>query len=137
VIYYVTGTPVNVTLGRVYEAVDFACNALGLTVETLEVVFSPLPTGACGYADYEEEESHAEIEVSRDLSENETIRTIFHELVHVCQYDRGWLQVGYPQLWNGKPVNDIYSHREHEQEAYSLELFLYEDFTNVRRQVFL
>lgn len=72
------------------------------------------------------------VEVKRDLSEKEKLRSIAHELVHIRQYATGQLNEEMT-LWEGQSVNpDVIPYLEQpwEIEAYALGDKLYGDYIN-------
>ena len=72
------------------------------------------------------------VEVKRDLSEQEKLMSIAHELVHIRQYATGQLNEEMT-LWQGESVNsDLipYFEQPWEIEAYDLGDQLYKDYIN-------
>lgn len=117
--YYTTSNkPKHIVHSTLDQVIAFACNYLDLDID-LEVRFEKLRDFQYGYCDYDEDE--VLITISQYLSEADTIRTIFHELVHVKQYDDGRLEAGSPQRWMGSEYDEDYENLPWEVEAYDLE----------------
>jgi hypothetical protein len=72
------------------------------------------------------------IEIKKELDENERIRTVAHEMVHVRQY--ALLQLNAEMnMWHGKKVNADkipYMDQPWEIEAHDVGDFLYEEYIN-------
>lgn len=98
------------------SAVSFACNYLCIDVD-LVIEFETLQKHQCGYCDYEEDE--VIVTIAKRLSVKEAIRTLFHELVHVKQYEDGRLEKGY--IWCGEVYECDYENLPWEIEAFDLE----------------
>jgi hypothetical protein len=77
------------------------------------------------------EEGFVEINVNNMLSKEDTITTIFHELVHAEQIVRGKLVVGHgmvPTKWYNTIYKSTYEELPWEVEAFRLEKQLMESF---------
>ena len=117
--YYTTSNkPKHIVYSILDRVVAFACDYLDLDID-LEVRFEKLRDFQYGFCDYDEDE--VSITISRNLSEADTIRTIFHELVHVKQYEDGRLEAGIPQRWMGNEYDEDYENLPWEIEAFDLE----------------
>jgi hypothetical protein len=75
--------------------------------------------------------------IDKTLSEEEKIRTIAHELVHVRQYLYNELNEQMT-IWRGQKVSEDdyenYHDRPWEQDAYNMEKILYELFSNTKQR---
>lgn len=101
------------------SAVSFACSYLKLDTDIV-IEFETLQKYQCGFCDYDEEFNEAIVTVAKRLSQEEIIRTVFHELVHVKQYETGRLK--HNRIWKGKLFeSDDYENFPWELEAYELE----------------
>jgi len=116
--YSTANKPKDLKVKTLDKVIAFACDYLDLDVD-LEVRFEKLRDFQYGYCDYDEDE--VSITISRYLSEADTIRTIFHELVHVKQYEDGRLEAGSPQRWMGSEYDEDYENLPWEVEAFDLE----------------
>ena len=97
----------------------FAAGYLDLDEDLeLEIVFSNLGEGKCGHVEYDEE--LYEVYLNKCLSEEEFIRTLFHEMVHVKQIFNGEYDPD-TSMWNGVVYKVDYSELPWEKEAYVLE----------------
>lgn len=119
-IYELINKPKRIETALIDRAVLFACEYLKLDID-LVVEFETLQKYQCGFCDYDEEYNEAIVTVAKRLSQKEIIRTIFHELVHVKQYESGKLQNGSPQRWLGVAIEDKYENLPWELEAFDLE----------------
>ena len=116
--YTTTNQPKHIKTSLLDRCISFACEYLHLDVD-FEIYFERLDQFQCGFCSYEEDEIL--IVVSKTLSENDVIRTIFHEMVHIKQYVEGRLEVGSPQRWLGKVYDWDYENMPWEVEAFDLE----------------
>lgn len=75
------------------------------------------------------------IEIKRNQSEVETIKTLAHEMVHVRQFARGELNEE-GTLWQGRSITRDLDYHEQpwEIEAHDLTEILYEEYVDVIRQ---
>ena len=117
-IYEVINKPKRLDTAAFDSAVSFACCYLNIDVD-LMIEFDRFPKHHYGDCDYDEDE--VVVRIARRLSTKDAIRTLFHELVHIKQYEEGRLEVGSPQRWLGTPVNFDYNERPWEIEAFDLE----------------
>lgn len=118
-IYEVVNKPKRIEAVLLDSAVSFACSYLKLDTDVV-VEFETLQKHQCGFCDYDEEYYEATVTVAKRLSQKEIIRTVFHELVHVKQYETGRLK--HNKIWEGKLVeSDDYENFPWEIEAFNLE----------------
>ena len=82
-----------------------------------------LVAGYCDEVDIDE--GCVEIEINNDLSVNDAIVTIFHEMVHCRQILEGRLVQDNPSTWDGKEYECDYANLPWEVEAYELERKMY------------
>lgn len=78
---------------------------------------------------------HFTIEIDKDLTDDEQIRTIAHEMVHLKQYAYGELNEEMT-VWCGKKVDSDaipYNSQPWEIEAFGIGDILYEEFMNEYR----
>ena len=70
------------------------------------------------------------IEIEKTLDDENYIRTLNHELVHLQQWCRGNLTIKKSKLhWNNENIEDYaYDEAPHEQEAAIMQDILYKDF---------
>jgi hypothetical protein len=117
--FYITyNRPHHIETSVLDSIIAFACYYLDLDAD-LEVQFESLPEFHYGLCDYEEDE--ITITISDLLSVEDTVRTIFHELVHVKQYVDGRLESGSPQRWLGEEYTCEYERLPWEVEAFEHE----------------
>lgn len=118
-IYEIVNKPKRIETVLLDTAVSFACSYLKLDTDVV-IEFETLQKHQCGFCDYDEDFSEAIVTVAKRLSQEEIIRTVFHELVHVKQYETGRLK--HNKIWKGKLVeSDDYENFPWELEAYELE----------------
>jgi hypothetical protein len=87
-----------------------------------------------GWADeVEADEGLVDISIRPDMSYEDLVATIFHELVHVRQIVRGELIQASPSIWNGKAYKGDYLELPWEKEAYELEHKMVSAFFTRRR----
>jgi hypothetical protein len=96
----------------------FAAEYLSLADIDIEIVFSTLKKDQCGYVEYDDD--FFEVYLNKNLSKDEFIRTLFHELVHVKQI---FTQEYDPDTskWHGEVYKCTYDQLPWEKEAYLLE----------------
>lgn len=124
-IYYVVNQPKKIETALLDKAVLFACDYLNIDVDfTLE--FKPMQRYCFGLCDYDTDETV--IYISKGISKQNMIRTMFHEMVHLKQYTDGRLVSGCPQRWLGIPINETYESLPWEVEAFDLEEKMMIDF---------
>lgn len=93
----------------------------------LIIEFDTLSKSQSGICEYSSDE--AVIYISRGLSKTETTKAIFHELVHVKQYEEKKLEDGEYLLWFGELYNTkTYNEYPWEIEAYRLEEEIFFNF---------
>jgi Zn-dependent peptidase ImmA (M78 family) len=107
------------------KAVVFACDYLELDLDLI-VEFENLKENKFGYCDYDEDE--VIVTISKNLSVEDMIRTFFHEMVHVHQYDSGKLENGKNQRWFGVEYDCEYEELPWEVEAFEVEQKMMEAF---------
>ena len=118
-IYEIANKPKRIETVLLDSAVSFACSYLKLDTDVV-IEFETLQKHQCGFCDYDEEYAEAIVTVAKRLSQKEIIRTVFHELVHVKQYETGRLK--HNKIWKGKLVeSDDYENFPWEIEAFDLE----------------
>lgn len=133
--YTVVGKPRRLKKQELDLAMQVAVNYLKIDdVDTeVEVQFADkLDGNAQGYATWEDDDVYViEISKSKDLSTEDIIQTIMHEMVHVAQYIRGDYVPGEGRKlnrWKGKPVDLPYSKQPWERQAYRLEKVMYKRY---------
>jgi hypothetical protein len=125
-IYEVENLPKKVSLDLLDRAVSFAADFLGLDVDLL-IEFESLKKHQCGFCDYDADE--VILTISKRLSVQEMIVTLFHEMIHVKQYADGRLeQVG---VWLGKKYECAYDQLPWEIEAHEMEKVMMEKFGEI------
>lgn len=122
-IYEVVNKPNKIETALLDRAVSFACSYLELNVD-LVLEFVSLKRHQYGLCDYNKDE--ITITIAKRLSPENVIRTIFHELVHVKQYETGRLEFG--MIWEGKIYTCDYDSRPWEIEAFELEEYMIKSF---------
>jgi hypothetical protein len=125
-IYEVEKCPERIPLDLLDRAVLFATRFLDIECKNLVIEFKRLKKHQRGFCDYDDEE--VTITISSGLSCNESMTTLFHEMVHVKQHMDGRLKNGY--IWLGKTYDCSYDELPWEQEAYQLENEMIKDFKN-------
>ena len=98
------------------SAISFAYSYLNLNID-LSIEFQTLKKEQYGFCDYEEDE--VIIIISKRLSVKDIIRTLFHELVHVRQYESKRLK--HNGIWEGRTYDCEYDKLPWEVEAFELE----------------
>ena len=122
-IYEVENLSKKISLDLLDRAVLFASEFLELDVDLL-ISFQSLKKHQCGFCDYEQDETV--ITIAKRLSKRETIKTLFHEMVHVKQYAEGRLeQVG---VWLGQKYDCDYVDLPWEIEAHEMEKVMMKKF---------
>jgi len=122
-IYEVENLPKKLTFDLLDRAVLFTSEFLQLDVDLL-ISFEPLKKHQCGFCDYDQDESV--IVIAKRLSKLETIKTLFHEMVHVKQYTDGRLKQD--GVWLGKKYDCDYVDLPWEIEAHETEQIMMEQF---------
>ncbi len=117
-IYEVEKKPKRLPYSLLDRAVLFASKFLDLNVDFI-IEFEALKTHQCGFCDYYEDD--VIITIAKHLSVEDIIRTLFHELVHVKQYNDGRLEHGSSGIWLGVLCEGPYEDLPWELEAYQLE----------------
>ena len=115
-IYEVVNKPKKIEVVLLDSAVLFACSYLKLDLDFV-IEFESLKRHQFGLCDYEEDE--VIIFIAKRLSVENVVRTLFHELVHVKQYESGRLD--HNKLWEGKLYDCNYYEYPWEVEAFDLE----------------
>lgn len=133
--FAVTDIPRYMSDNLIDVAVMFAYDYLGLDPNISSDVYFDPELDLCGLCNYDFAERRADIFVKPGLSSAETIRTIFHEFVHVLQQDEGsleedpdsdgWFWIGVDYSLLNTPYNDL----PWEVEAHQLERLMYQAFT--------
>lgn len=124
-IYEVINQPKKIETALLDRAVSFACDYLRIDVD-LTIEFESLKRHQYGLCDYDEDE--VVVIIAKRLSQNDMLRTLFHELAHVKQYVDGRLEAGSPQKWLGSAIEDSYENLPWEVEAYELEALMMKAF---------
>lgn len=129
--YSVFDKPETITDEVLDHTMDFIHNELDIKCD-LNIIFDDeLDTG--GWADIEEDES--EVHINASLEEEQIIRTLIHECIHIKQAEDGRLQPGFNNQWDGEEYEDVdYYDLPWEQDAYKLEEELMERFSYERRE---
>ena len=117
-IYEVEKKPKRLPYPLLDRAVFFASEFLDLDVDLI-IEFKILKAHHHGFCDYYEDE--VTITISRYISVEDIIRTLFHEMVHVKQYTDGRLEHGSSGIWLGSLYEGEYEDLPWEIEAYDLE----------------
>ena len=124
-IYYIVNQPKKIETALLDKAVLFACDYLNIDVDfTLE--FTSMKRYCFGLCDYDMDEPT--IYISKGISKQNIIRTLFHETVHLKQYTDGRLVSGSPQRWLGVAISETYELLPWEVEAFELEEKMMVDF---------
>ncbi len=120
---------------KVKTYVESLCKELGINRMWSKVIFirfhTSLKNEAQGLCWGDKNEGFVEIDIARksdgdELSYEQIMQTLAHEMVHAKQYLRGELN-GWTNSWKGKkPRNYKYENAPWEREAYKLEKKLYE-----------
>jgi hypothetical protein len=126
VIYEVENLPKKLSLDLLDRAVAFAADFLSLDVDLL-IEFESMKTHQCGFCDYEADE--VILTISKRLSVQEMIVTLFHEMIHVKQYADGRLEQG--GIWLGKKYECAYDQLPWEIEAHEMERVVMEKFGEI------
>jgi hypothetical protein len=95
----------------------------------LDIEIRLVKLDALGYCDFNYDYKYPEINIllNRDLKSDELLITLAHETVHVKQFLRRELKNKYNvNYWKGKASSNL----EWEDEAYSLESVLLDNFKN-------
>lgn len=122
-LYEVENKPNKLPIELLDRAVSFAADFLSLEVDLL-IEFESLKKHQCGFCDYDQDE--VILTISKRLSVQEIIATIFHEMVHVKQYADGRLeQAG---IWLGNKYDCDYVDLPWEIEAHEMEKLMLEKF---------
>jgi len=118
---------------KVEKAVYYAISVLLPKTRALsvEVEIEPMGEWEHGYC-HGVGGKYYEISVNSDLSEEDIIKTVLHEMVHVKQYHKGELSLKKQEkVWRGaKWEGEDYREFPWELEAYELEEELYLGFIN-------
>lgn len=127
--YEITNLPKKMDEELFHRAVLHSLTFLELDVD-FEIIFESMERHQFGLVEYEADEEFAEVSVylAKRLSPKESIRTLFHEMVHVKQYVSGKLEAGAVQKWEGIVYEDDYENLPWELEAFELEEQMMETF---------
>lgn len=115
-IYITVNKPSKIDISLLDKAVHFASEFLKLDIE-FTIEFESLKRHQYGFCDYDEDD--IVIVIAKRLSPENVVRTLFHELVHVQQYETGRLK--HNGIWEGKEYNCSYDDNPWEREAYEIE----------------
>lgn len=115
-LYTVENKPKKLEIVLLDSAISFAYSYLNLDID-LSIEFQTLKKEQYGFCDYEEDE--VIIIISKRLSVKDIIRTLFHELVHVRQYESKRLK--HNGIWEGRIYDCEYDKLPWEVEAFELE----------------
>ena len=128
--YFVTNRSSRIDTHILDRAIIHACEYLGILKLVLEIEYvSDEPKGFFGDADVHD--GVAYITLNKRLNLKNTIITLFHEMVHVCQMLRGDLVIGEGgrnTVWRNSDNGSEYRNTPWEREAYELEQILYDTF---------
>lgn len=111
------------------DAFDFAVDYLMPKKQNLdiEITLKSLEDHTDGYHLFVEKGYH-EVEIQKGMSKEDMLTALFHEMVHVRQYERGHLKDnGIVKTWKGEEYIYIYNTVEQymafpwEEEAYRLQ----------------
>ena len=129
--YYVTyDKPKKISDQFMDCVILFASKFLELD-DYLEIDFSDkFEHDRCGYCDYDED--GVTIFINPKMEKKKIVITLFHEMVHARQFIRGELVIPedgkQPSRWFGKEYDVPYFESPWEQEAYELELVMWDIF---------
>ena len=116
--YQLFDLPKRINFETFDRAVFFVLSYLEI-YPTLIIEFEKMEFLHCGNSDYFEDE--ASIIISKRLPLELTIRTLFHEMVHIKQYMDNKLEGGLKLKWLGKEHIGDYRNSPWEIEAYLIE----------------
>ena len=120
-----------------YRVVDFMIKKLMPRVRTLDITVQikniPDKEKAWGLIEIQDSNREFIIEIEKSLSLYNFVTSLIHEMIHVKQYVRKELtDQGYTVLWYGEDCSKLaYSKQPWEQEAFQLEVELYNRYRNV------
>jgi hypothetical protein len=124
-IYEIVNMPKKIDEALLDRALSFACDYLDIDID-LTVEFDTLEKHQCGFCDYDDE---VIVTIAKRLTKKEIILTLFHEMIHIKQYDDGRLEHG--SKWLGKVYNCSYSDLPWEIEAHEIESIMMEKFGGI------
>jgi len=120
--YEVYDMPETICEDTFDAAMAFAANFLGIDSH-ITIEFEDLPQyhfGACDHDEFEGEQETT-VTLSENITQQEAIQTLFHELVHAKQYLDGRLEGGFQLRWMGETYDCDYQEQPWEIEAFALE----------------
>lgn len=127
-LYSINKIPASLKKLNLDRMICYAADYLGFNDDLqFEFKLRKLGEGKCGYVDYEEDEDTYEIVLNSSLSEQEFIRTLFHELVHVKQMVNEEYNPE-ESTWFGVVYTCDYENLPWEKEAYVLEEEMYNGY---------
>lgn len=130
--YYVTyDKPKKISDDLMDSAILFAAKFLEMD-DAIEIDFGDkFEEDKCGYCDYDED--GVTIFINSKMDKKKILVTLFHEMVHAKQFIRKELVLPenstQPSRWLGKEYDVPYFESPWEQEAYELELVMWDIFT--------
>jgi len=132
-LYEIEGISSHFDVEELDSVVFHAIKFLSMPENTLLTIRFSDDIESAGYCDEVDlDEGIVEIELNNSLDLNETITTIFHEMVHCRQILEGRLVQGNPSTWDGIEYTCDYMNLPWEIEAYALEGRMYEEYRESR-----
>lgn len=125
-IYTTSGKPKRIDFSFLNSCLAFASDYLKLDDILIHIQFHKMEEYHFGFCDYSEDEII--LTVNKNLPLPEIARTLFHELVHVKQYEDGRLIYNSQRWLDAKKNNLTYTELPWEVEAFELEEKMMIDF---------
>lgn len=128
-LYEVVNKPKKVDYGLLDSLLSFSSDFLSLEEDIYLILEfnSNIEPHIHGYCLYDHDEIH--IEVNSRLTIEEMVVALFHELIHVKQYESGDLMYdGKSSFWKGSLVECDYKFLPWEEEAYRIEKEMMEKY---------
>jgi hypothetical protein len=128
--FAVSGKPRRLKKALFVKALEYASNYLKLDCNTFVYISFEKDMDAHGYA-VDIDKHDYEVEINKSYSVTNMITTLFHELVHVRQYETGDLvsaEGKKPYRWKGKVCRADYADQPWEIEAFDLEKKMLRNF---------
>ncbi len=118
------------------DAMTFIVNHLDLPSHVwVDITMQKLPEGSCGgCVDLGDDGDHHyfDLDINNNLTQQEIVRTIFHEMKHVEQTVNGRLD---QRTWCGIDYTGVaYNDRPWEKEAYEFESRTISEYNRVNRE---
>lgn len=128
--YDLNEAPDSLNISLVDKAMTTVMQAFDFANSVITVDFSEdFTDGQCGFADYDDEEYI--VYLNPDLSDEQLVRTLIHEMVHIHQYISGRLVHDGPDTyWDGIQYDGEYHKLPWEIDAYAWEDKLSEGVVN-------